>query len=129
MSDVQTGLILDMLEPSIYNTVTSGSSLEYQVEFAHVLTAIPSFILTTMDFPRLVYSYHFMSDAACEATRWASVRGSTFTFQGECSNGLDASPGCLVQVVVSYPYQFMFPFLPKGATTWTVSSTAEMVIS
>jgi Flp pilus assembly protein TadG len=39
------------------------------------------------------------------------------------------SPGCLVQVVVSYPYKFMLPFLPKSSSTWTVSSTSVMVIS
>lgn len=45
------------------------------------------------------------------------------------TNGNYDAPGCLVQVVVSYPYTFIFPFLPQGASTWTVSSTAEMVIS
>jgi Flp pilus assembly protein TadG len=39
------------------------------------------------------------------------------------------SPGCLVQVVVTYPYKFMLPFLPKSSSTWTVSSTSVMVIA
>ncbi len=39
------------------------------------------------------------------------------------------SPGCYVEVQVSYPYKFIFPFLPSSATTWTVSSTSEIVIS
>jgi len=39
------------------------------------------------------------------------------------------SPGCLVQVLVSYPYHFMLPFLPSSASTWTVTSTSVMVIS
>jgi Flp pilus assembly protein TadG len=44
-----------------------------------------------------------------------------------CNTGLGAnSPGCLVQVQVSYPYKFLFPFLPKS--TWTITSTSEMVI-
>jgi Flp pilus assembly protein TadG len=38
-------------------------------------------------------------------------------------------PGCLVQVLVSYPYHFMLPFLPRSASTWTVTSTSVMVIS
>ena len=45
------------------------------------------------------------------------------------TNGVKDSPGCLVQVFVSYPYKFIFPFLPSGASTYTVSSTSEMVIS
>jgi Flp pilus assembly protein TadG len=36
------------------------------------------------------------------------------------------SPGCLVQVQVSYPYKFLFPFLPKS--TWTIASTSQMVV-
>jgi len=43
--------------------------------------------------------------------------------------GLLNDPGCQVQVVVSYPYKFIFPFLPKGASAWTVSSTSEVAIS
>ena len=39
------------------------------------------------------------------------------------------SPGCYVEVQVSYPYKFVFPFLPSSATTWTISSTSEIVIS
>ncbi len=37
-----------------------------------------------MDFSRAVYSYHFISEAAREATRYAAVRGSTFGTA--CSN-------------------------------------------
>ena len=36
------------------------------------------------------------------------------------------SPGCLVQVQVSYPYKFLFPFLPQS--TWTIASTSQVVI-
>ena len=45
-------------------------------------------------------------------------------------------PGCTVSVTVSYPYTFMFPFLPVATTTtppctsagWCMSSTSEMII-
>jgi len=44
-----------------------------------------------------------------------------------CSAGSGAnSPGCLVQVKVTYPYKFMFPFLPKS--TYTITSTSAMVV-
>jgi len=44
------------------------------------------------------------------------------------ANGLMNSAGCLVDVEVSYPFEFMLPFLPKSASTWTVSSTSLRVI-
>jgi Flp pilus assembly protein TadG len=37
------------------------------------------------------------------------------------------APGCVAQVTVSYPFNFMLPFLPSG--TWNISSTSQMVIS
>jgi Flp pilus assembly protein TadG len=36
-------------------------------------------------------------------------------------------PGCTVQVQVSYPFKFIFPFLPKS--TVNMSSTSAMVIT
>jgi hypothetical protein len=39
------------------------------------------------------------------------------------------SPGCYVEVQVSYPYKFLFPFLPSAASTWVISSTSEMAVS
>jgi Flp pilus assembly protein TadG len=50
------------------------------------------------------------------------------TTTANSTTGVDDNPGCLVEVKVSYPYKFMFVFLPGSATTWTVSSTSEMVI-
>jgi hypothetical protein len=42
------------------------------------------------------------------------------------TSGLKKSPGCLVDVEESYPYKFLFPFLPKS--TWTIASTSQMVV-
>jgi len=46
-----------------------------------------------------------------------------------CPNGAPASdaPGCIAEVTVTYPFQFMLPYLPKAQIT--MSSTSEMVIS
>lgn len=54
-------------------------------EFAFVLPLLLAMIFGVIDFARALYTYHFVSDAAREATRWASVRGSN-------CNGLDACP-------------------------------------
>jgi Flp pilus assembly protein TadG len=143
-----------------------GSTL---VEFAFVLPVLFAMLFGIIDFGRALYTYHFVADAAREATRWASVRGST------CNPGLDScpanqatvrgyvvsiappgidtspskllvdadwvappnalvicaptpkSPGCDVQVTVTYNFSFILPFLPSG--THRMTSTAEMVIS
>jgi Flp pilus assembly protein TadG len=50
-----------------------GSAL---VEFALVLTALFMMMFGIMDFSRAMYAYHFVSNAARDATRFASVRGS-----------------------------------------------------
>lgn len=153
-----------------------GSAL---VEYAIVLPVLLMILFGIMDFSRYLYTYHFVSEVAREATRYAIVRGSTFsgsdcaststfacdataadiqsyvqgltppgivsasviatpTWPGTApagaatacntSNG-NNSPGCLVQVVVSYPFRFIFPVLPESASTWNISSTSVMVIA
>jgi Flp pilus assembly protein TadG len=157
-----------------------GSAL---VEHAIVLVVLMTLLFGIMDFSRFLYTYHFVGEAAREATRYAMVRGSTFStacsssvtfacyataaniqsyvqsitppginsasltfnanfwpgaFTGGAATpncgvngttGLADNPGCLIQVQVSYPFTFIFPFMPKSALTWTVSSKSEMVIS
>jgi hypothetical protein len=51
-----------------------GSGL---VEQALVLTILLTVMFGIIDFGRALYTYHFVSEAAREATRWASVRGNS----------------------------------------------------
>src|ERR1019366_8478508 len=51
-----------------------GSSL---VEYAVVFSLLITMLLGIADFSRALYSFHFVSNAAREATRYAAVRGST----------------------------------------------------
>jgi Flp pilus assembly protein TadG len=51
----------------------SGSGL---VEQALVLTVLLAVMFGIIDCGRALYTYHFVSEAAREATRWASVRGN-----------------------------------------------------
>src|SRR5262249_53550139 len=53
-----------------------GSSL---VEQAVVLVILLTILFAIIDFGRALYTYHFVSNAAREATRWASVRSSSST--------------------------------------------------
>ena len=49
-----------------------GGSL---VEQAFTVVVVLTLIFAIIDFGRALYTYHFVSNAAREATRWASVRG------------------------------------------------------
>ncbi len=67
------------------------------------------------------------SSSLTVATTWPGTAPTGAATACNTSNG-NNSPGCLVQVAVSYPFKFVLPFLPKSASTWTVSSTSVMVI-
>lgn len=152
------------------------------VEFAVVIVVLLTIMFGIMDFSRALYVYHFLSEAAREASRYAMVRGSTWTagcattttysckataanvtsfvqsitppginstwVTGGCPSATNPcvnttwltttptgtactadSPGCRVQVQVTYPLKYILtPFyLPK--TTQTLQSTSVMVIS
>jgi len=46
-------------------------------EFALILPVLLACIFGVIEFGRALYAYHFVSNAAREATRWASVRGQS----------------------------------------------------
>lgn len=142
--------------------------LEYSLIF--ILSML--MILGIMDFGRTMYIYHYVSNTAREASRWAAVNGYTCHDDGTCSApakdtdiaayvsnitppGLSSSnpplvttvtwpvqstspakcsttttqtsPGCTVQVQVSYTFNFLFPLVYNSPLT--LSSTSMMVIS
>jgi hypothetical protein len=68
------------------------------------------------------------SSSLSVTTTWPGTGPTGAATACNTANG-NNSPGCLVQVVVSYPYKFMLPFLPKSSSTWTASSTSVMVIA
>jgi Flp pilus assembly protein TadG len=153
------------------NRDEAGTAL---IEHVLVLTVMLMIFFGVIDFGRALYTYNFVSHAAREGTRYASVRGLTAgtacsgsPFPAKCTatgpdvstylkNSLPAlngtkmtvtttwpvqtyspalcstaatknSPGCTVQVNVSYNYNFVLPYLPSAAVT--MSSTSKMVIS
>jgi len=64
-----------------------GSAL---FEFAFVFAIMLTLIFAIMDFSQSMYAYHFVSNAAREATRYASVHGSSFT--DPCSSSMPPTP-------------------------------------
>ena len=71
------------------------------------------------------------STSVTATTTWPgklSGASGSCTTTANSTTGLVNNPGCLVEVAVTYPFKFFFPFLPSSATTYTLSSTSEMVI-
>jgi len=119
-------------------------------EFAMVLVPLLLFLFGIVQMSRALYSYSFVSNAARDATRYASVNGSksqspvagsdVTTFVKNESNAIDTSqltvnttwspnndPGSTVNVAVTYNFALSIPFF--GQVTLPLSSTSQMVIS
>lgn len=121
------------------------------LEFGLVMVVFFMFVFGIMDFGRGLYAYHFVSNAACEATRYAIVRGSTSTDPATAADiesyvrqitpaginpdGLTVSttwspndaPGGSVRVQVSDNFRFMTPWFTRDQMT--LSDASQMVIS
>jgi Flp pilus assembly protein TadG len=74
-----------------------GSGL---VEYALIFIVFITMLLGIMDFCRMLYAYHFVSNAAREATRWASVNGSTCADDNSCNgtSPMNNGPASLTDV-------------------------------
>ena len=121
------------------------------VEFGLVIVVFFMFVFGVMDFGRAIYTYHFVSNAAFEATRYAMVRGSNSTnpvtatdvenyVKSLVPQGIDPSnltistswspnhaPGSSVRVLVSDNFQCTSPFF--RAYHIALSDSSQMVIS
>jgi Flp pilus assembly protein TadG len=87
-----------------------GSAL---IEFAFVLPLLAMLIFGMIDFGRALYAYHFVSNAAREATRWASVRGS------QCTAWAQACPAGPADV-----QNYVDSIVPPGISPQALSVTA-----
>jgi len=127
------------------------------VELALTVLVLLTVMFGVVEFSRALYTYHFVSNAAREATRYAMVRGASCTswgtacpasatdiqnyVKGIVPTGIDPSaitvtttwnpdnkPGSSVQVTVQYNLHSLFAFLPSSGSR-TLTSTSQMVIS
>jgi len=67
-----------------------GSTL---VEFALVFMLLMTMMLGILDFGRVLYAYHFVSNAARTAARWAIVTGHSCTNAGSCTAPISCGSG------------------------------------
>jgi Flp pilus assembly protein TadG len=94
----------------------SGSSL---VEQALVLATLLAVMFGIIDFGRALYTYHFVSEAAREATRWASVRGNTCV---GLTGGCPAGPGDVQTYVTNVSGMGLEPAKITTTTSWPIQS-------
>jgi Flp pilus assembly protein TadG len=98
----------------------AGSTL---VETAIILTVFLTFLFGIMEFGRVLYAYHFVSNAAREATRFAAVHGETCNTDadgGSCTpTGGPASPSNTTPVTT-----FVSNITPPGIIPSAVTTTA-----
>lgn len=125
------------------------------VETAITLALLLTIAFGIMEYGRVLYTYHAVSNAARLGTRYAIVRGSQCTASGCPATNATVStyvksqtqlvdpaqltvtttwpasnckaPGCPVKVTVSYAYSIVSPLLP--AASFTMTSSSQMLIS
>lgn len=96
-----------------------GSSL---VEHALVLTLLLTVLFAIIDFGRALYTYHFVSNAAREATRWASVRGTACR---GLPNGCPADPDDVQAFVSNVAGMGLDPAKITADTNWVAPPNAS----
>jgi Flp pilus assembly protein TadG len=94
-----------------------GSSL---VEFAFIILVLLAMILGIVDFCRAAYAYHFVSEAAREATRWAAVNGSTCAGDGSCdgTSPMNSGPASTSDIQT-----FVTSLVPPGIDSTKITTT------
>jgi Flp pilus assembly protein TadG len=95
------------------------------IEYAIVFMFFISMLLGIVDFSRALYSYHFLSNAAREATRWAAVRGATCTNDGSCTAA--ASPADIVAYVTNITPPGVNPTNLTTTPSWPGTGTCAGV--
>jgi Flp pilus assembly protein TadG len=109
----------------------SGSGL---VEYGVVFVLFMTMILGIMDFGRVLYSYHFLSNVTREATRWAAVNGYTCVNDNSCDGQGYMNNGPVTQPAVQ---TYVKNHTPPGinanqittTVTWPVNTDSPAICS
>jgi Flp pilus assembly protein TadG len=101
-----------------------GSTL---VEFALVFMVLMTMMLGIIDFSRALYSYHFVSNVARDASRWAAVNGytcgddtSSTDTGGSCNgtNGMNNGPASSTDIK-----NYVSDHVPQGVNASKITTT------
>jgi len=91
------------------------------VEYALTFIFSMSLFLGIMEFGHALYAYHFVNNAAKEATRWAAVNGANCSSDGSCNGTapMNNGPAKLTDVNT-----YVQNHIPAGIDTTKVTTTA-----
>lgn len=91
------------------------------VEYALTFIFSMSLFLGIMEFGHALYAYHFVNNAAKEATRWAAVNGANCSSDGSCNGTapMNIGPAKLTDVNT-----YVQNHIPAGIDTTKVTTTA-----
>jgi Flp pilus assembly protein TadG len=100
-----------------------GSSV---VEFAFIVLLLMAMLLGIIDFCRAAYAYHFVAEAAREATRWAAVNGSTCASDNSCNGTSPMNSGPASQAdIQNYVTSLTPPGIDPNKITTTATGVAQ----
>jgi Flp pilus assembly protein TadG len=105
---------------SRYNSSEKGSMM---LEFALTVALFLVMLFGIVDFGRALYTYHFLSNAAREATRYAAVRGSTCGDDGSCATSNSAS-GTAGPTTLTDIQDYVTSITPPGIGSSQITTTA-----
>jgi Flp pilus assembly protein TadG len=113
-----------------------GDEASNLVEYALIFIFSMLLIMGIMDFGRTLFVYHFVSNAARDASRWASVNGQTCSLDQTCNgtNGMSngpASPDAIANYVTTITPSGLSTSSPPLTTTvsWPVQTTSPPACS
>lgn len=105
-----------------WRKIQTGSSL---VEYALVLLVFLTLMFGIIDFGRALYTYHYVSSAARDAARWASVNGHNCADDGSCNGTGGMNSGqASVDDIKSYVTNHVPPAIDTSKLHPTASWTA-----
>jgi Flp pilus assembly protein TadG len=91
------------------------------LEFALTVSLFLVMLFGIVDFGRALYTYHFLSNAAREATRYAAVHGYTCNDDNSCSvANPDTGPANSMNTVIQ---DYVQAIIPSGINSSQVTTT------
>lgn len=91
------------------------------VEYAFTFIFSVALFLGIMEFGHALYAYHFVNNAAKEATRWAAVNGANCSSDSSCNGTAPMNNGPAKLTDVS---TYVQNHIPAGIDTTKVTTTA-----
>jgi len=101
---------------AFYSQALAGEDGTDLVEFAIVFLLLMTLLCGIAGFGHALYAYHFVSNEAREATRWAAVNGSTCVTDGSCTAA--ATPADVQTYVTNHTPPGIDPAQITVTPTW-----------